>query len=86
MIQINDIVLFGGFSCVVESITGDVAVVRARGYSSRVWSVPVTNLVLNPLALAQGRNGDLGGDAFVATPELEMAQADLIEDQGLSQG
>jgi len=86
MIQIKDIVLFGGFSCVVESLTDGIAVVRARGYSSRVWSVPVTDLVLNPLALAQGRNGDLGGGAFVATPELEMAQADLIADQGLSQG
>ena len=66
MIQINDIVLFSGFSCVVESITDGIAVVRARGFSSRVWSVPVTDLVLNPLALAQGRNGDLGGGAFVA--------------------
>ena len=66
MIKINDIVLFSGFSCVVESLTDGIAVVRARGYSSRIWSVPVTDLVLCPLALAQGRNGDIGGGAFVA--------------------
>ena len=55
MIKINDIVLFGGFSCVVESITGDTAVVRARGFSSRVWSVPVTDLELHPLASGPAR-------------------------------
>ena len=60
MIKINDIVLFNGFSCVVESLTDDTAVVRARGYSSRVWSVPVADLELHPLAV--GRKGDpLGG-------------------------
>ena len=65
MIQINAIVLFGGFSCVVESLTDGVAVVRARGYSSRIWSVPVTDLVLCPLSLAQGRNGNGGKGAFI---------------------
>ena len=55
MIKINDIVLFNGFSCVVESLTDDSAVVRARGYSSRVWSVPVADLELHPLAI--GRSG-----------------------------
>jgi hypothetical protein len=60
MIKINDIVLFSGFSCVVESLTDGIAVVRARGYSSRIWSVPVTDLELDPLA--SGRKGDpLGG-------------------------
>lgn len=65
MIQINDIVLFGGFSCVVESLTNGFAVVRARGFSSRVWSVPVADLELHPLALAQGRNGGGGKGAFI---------------------
>jgi hypothetical protein len=59
MIKINDIVLFNGFSCVVESLTDDTAVVRARGYSSRIWSVPVTDLELHPLAV--GRTGAVGG-------------------------
>ena len=59
MIKINDIVLFNGFSCVVESLTDGVAVVRARGFSSRIWSVPVTDLELNPLAV--GRTGTAGG-------------------------
>ena len=59
MIKINDIVLFNGFSCVVESLTDGTAVVRARGYSSRVWSVPVTDLELHPLAV--GRTGSVGG-------------------------
>ena len=51
MIKINDLVLFNGFSCVVESLTDGIAVVRARGFSSRVWSVPVTDLELHPLAV-----------------------------------
>ncbi len=59
MIKINDIVLFNGFSCVVESLTDGLAVVRARGYSSRIWSVPVTDLELHPLAA--GRTGAAGG-------------------------
>ena len=59
MIKINDIVLFNGFSCVVESLTDDNAVVRARGFSSRVWSVPVADLELHPLAV--GRTGVTGG-------------------------
>ena len=63
MIKINDIVLFGGFSCVVESVTGDTAVVRARGFSSRVWSVPVTDLELHPLASGSARPEGTG--AFV---------------------
>jgi len=59
MIKLNDIVLFGGFSCVVESLTDGIAVVRARGYSSRIWSVPVTDLEPHPLAA--GRTGTAGG-------------------------
>ena len=60
MITVNDIVLFNGFSCVVESLTDGIAVVRARGFSSRIWSVPVADLELNPLAV--GRKGHpLGG-------------------------
>ena len=60
MIKINDIVLFSGFSCEVESLTDGIAVVRARGFSSRVWSVPVADLELHPLAI--GRKGaPLGG-------------------------
>ena len=60
MIKINDLVLFNGFSCVVESLTDGIAVVRARGFSSRVWSVPVADLELHPLAI--GRKGaPLGG-------------------------
>ncbi len=59
MIKINDIVLFKGFSCEVESLTDGIAVVRARGYSSRIWSVPVTDLELHPLAV--GRTGSAGG-------------------------
>ena len=51
MIKINDIVLFSGFSCEVESLTDGIAVVRARGFSSRVWSVPVADLELHPLAV-----------------------------------
>ncbi len=60
MIQVNDIVLFNGFSCVVESLTDGIAVVRARGFSSRVWSVPVICLELHPLAIGR-RGSPLGG-------------------------
>ena len=60
MIAVNDIVFFNGFSCIVESLTDGFAIVRARGFSSRIWSVPVADLELNPLAV--GRKGHpLGG-------------------------
>ena len=59
MIQVNDIVLFNGFSCLVESLTDGIAVVRARGFSSRVWSVPV--ICLEPHPLAVGRKGSPSG-------------------------
>ena len=55
MIKVNDIVLFRGLSCVVESLTDDIAVVRARGYYSRIWSVPAVELEPHPLAI--GRKG-----------------------------
>ena len=60
MITVNDIVLFNGFSCVVESLTDGIAVVRARGFSSRIWSVPVADLELHPLAIGRG-GAPLGG-------------------------
>ena len=64
-IKINSIVLYKGFSCAVVSLADDVAVIRARGYASRFYSVPVTDLELHPLALAQGRDGDDTKGAFI---------------------
>ena len=72
MIKINDIVLFSGFSCVVESLTDDSAVVRARGFSSRVWSVPVTDLELHPLAVERAKEREENTDFSMLTDE-EMA-------------